>query len=289
MKIALALLLSCACAQTLPPAYTLEGPRILAIRSQPVDLVPDASVALDALVWLPPGAIASYSWSWCAQIGNPGNGYACAVPASVVALAIDPDGGLSLDYDLGDAGSATLDWPVEPEKLLAFCAADAGIRLNCAGDALTIGVYLTVSAGGRDLVAFRQLSLRLRAPPSLDQNPTIEGLKPAASDGGGPDGSIPLLAQVPEASSETYPSDADGGSLAEGLTLSWYVSAGALAAASTSLPAAPASAPRDWAPLTSNWWTPPASGEATAALVLRDSRGGVGWLTRTIAADGGPP
>jgi hypothetical protein len=210
--------------------------------------------------------------------------------AADLSAALDPDGGVQIDYALGDGGSAVLSYPAATRLLSEACApADGGTgRLNCGSDFWTVGVYLTVTAGGEDLQSFRRLSVRLKAPGSIDHNPTVTGLtvQPDA-------GAVQLLAKAPESDSETYAATLrDGGTetWAKGLILSWYVEDGELAHATTVLPDGPADAGRDWPALLANSWTPPSPAHAVESiLVLRDTRGGVGWARQSIAADGGTP
>jgi hypothetical protein len=147
---------------------------------------------------------------------------------------------------------------------------------------------LTVSVDGEQLKSFRRLSVRLQTPASIDRNPSVTGLtvQPDA-------GAVQLLAKVPAGASETYSATTfDGGTepWAEGLILSWYVEGGELAHATTALQDGPADAGHDWPALLTNSWDPPSPAHAVESiLVLRDTRGGVGWARQSIAADGGTP
>jgi hypothetical protein len=103
------------------------------------------------------------------------------------------------------------------------------------------------------------------------------------SDAGAPDGGVAC-------SSDGGAGDAgagDGGAavgncyaVAEPLTLAWYVEAGTLDHATTTLPLALAGAARDLGALDDNRWVPPAGsgGSYELIVVVRDNRGGVGWL-----------
>jgi hypothetical protein len=75
----------------------------------------------------------------------------------------------------------------------------------------------------------------------------------------------------------------DAGDIYESLSLAWYVQSGQLAEAGTTLAAARPDASRDWNSLLVNQWSPPGTpGTAEFILVLRDNRGGVGWLRQTV-------
>jgi hypothetical protein len=76
----------------------------------------------------------------------------------------------------------------------------------------------------------------------------------------------------------------------EGLNLAWYVAGGRLATATTALSLTAATATPTWARLIQNWWLPPTAGSVVELiLVLRDSRGGVGWLRQSVTVPWGTP
>ena len=214
------------------PVYLLDKPRVLAIRSQPVDLVPGGAVVLDALVYLPQGSPSpQYSWSWCASLGGSSEGYACSITAAQLTEMMDPDGGLglSIDYSLGSEPTATFGYPASPDALKRLCSrssldggmADAsedastgdggpGVGADFCRDPITVTVLLTVQVSDQSLQAMRTLNLYLNPPTATNSNPEIDGLTvPAAdvgtSDGGPlPDGAVGLLANVPASASEQY-------------------------------------------------------------------------------------
>jgi hypothetical protein len=350
---AIASWLGVACDRPLSPVYRLDRARVLAIRSEPIDLAPDGSVKLDALLYLPTGSpIPTYDWSWCFGLGGADNGYQCTTDAGTLRALLDAGPEVSLDYALGSSAEVTFGYPAPPELLkLAACllapagatdagdggdtsdGGDAGTRTFCPSQ-LTVAILLTVHVGDESLRATRQLTVLLSAPTAASLNPDVDGLTASIaktwSDGGTPpDGGWLLVASVPDASSELYtlgnprqqngPPTADAGTDAggqqpgldgggggpgfdagapavdagatldagngpfqaeqkESLELAWYVDDGTLEWATTTLPAAPATAERDWTSLLQNYWTAPASSTPrTFILVVRDNRGGVGW------------
>jgi hypothetical protein len=346
-----------ACETPLTPGYQLTKPQVLAIQSDPVDLLPDGSVTLRALLYLPPGSPApTYAWSWCPGVNS---SLGCDVDASALTQILDPEQALALniDYSLGSDAQAAFAFPVDPSVLQAACARvvlEAGVdggeteteggsttggtgagRLACNGTSWTIYVLLTVGVGDASLQAVRSLTAYLTPPTSTNTNPTVVGLSPftdaspgdagpLANPASGPDGSVVdpgvgtegdaglvIAAQIPLSASELYTvappgtGDEDAGDAGlppcapdaavleagaacisqvyESLDLSFYVQGGVLRQATTTLPAVRLGRPQDWNALLVNQWTPP-QGTTEVILVVRDDRGGVGWVQLPVQA-----
>jgi hypothetical protein len=68
----------------------------------------------------------------------------------------------------------------------------------------------------------------------------------------------------------------------ESLTATWYVQAGLLDSASTTLAASNGTEARDFTRLVLNRWVPPGPGTYTIIVVIRDNRNGVGWFVQPI-------
>jgi hypothetical protein len=201
-----------ACESALSPAYQLDGARVLAIQSNPVDMLPDGSLTLQALLYLPPGSPEpTYQWSWCAAVGST---LQCTVTAQQLTSVLDPDGalGVDIDYSLGTGSQATFRYPVASPILQAACVrvlveagaddasdtdaddaatttilADTGAppgangRIACNGSSWTVDVLLTVGVGNVNLQAIRTLTLYLTPPASTNHNPSVVGLSPFSS------------------------------------------------------------------------------------------------------------
>lgn len=217
--------LGVACDRPLSPVYRLDRARVLAIRSEPIDLAPDAGVKLDALLYLPTGSpLPTYEWSWCFGLGGADNGYQCTTDAGTLRALLDAGPEVALDYALGSSAAVTFGYPANPELLkLAACplAADGGdggdtsdggdagtMRTFCPGQ-LTVAILLTVHVGEESLRAMRQLTVLLDTPTAASLNPDVDGLTASIattwSDGGTPpEGGWLLVASVPDASSELY-------------------------------------------------------------------------------------
>ncbi len=209
-----------ACETPLSPGYQLTDARILAIQSDPVDLVPDSSVSLQALLYVPPGGPApTYQWSWCAAVGS---SLQCSVDAGQLSQILDQDGSFAVDvnYALGSGARTVFPFPVDPAVLQSACvpvqpdagadgeagsaeasdeagSAEAsdeagepdfgeggppvGLRgLACNSTSWTIYVLLTVGVGSTTLQAVRSLTAYLAPPSSPNTNPSIAGLSPFA-------------------------------------------------------------------------------------------------------------
>jgi hypothetical protein len=210
------------CEEPIAPDYLLNQPRILAIRSEPPDLIPlsqvvaEGQVTLDALLYLPPGSPApTYSWSWCTTVDAT---LQCATTAAQLEAIVDPGAsGITIDFDLGSAPTAVFAYPVSPAILQGVCVrrftedgglvddggvvddagndaevgdgAPPGVGLACTGDSWPVSILLTVNVGATTLLAERSLTVYLTPPASANTNPTIDGLRPftaaiTATDGG---------------------------------------------------------------------------------------------------------
>jgi hypothetical protein len=229
-----------ACGVLFSPAEDLTSLRVLAIRSEPVDLAPDGSVTFQVLVYEPDGGPpVAYDWSWCANLGTVSADYACAVTPSQLAASLWPDGGVTLTDDLGSTPEATLVYPGTPQQLAAVCsrvlAFDAGSDGGGAPDAGTDGggdggaaflcngsfsvdVILDLDAGA-PLQSFRALTILLDVPTLVNTNPSILGVSLAEADSGS---SVPagqaltygetyaLTASIPESASDEYMANMPG-------------------------------------------------------------------------------
>lgn len=221
------------CSPSVAPISQLDKARVLALRAEPTELVPDGGVTLDALLYLPPGSpTPTWAWSWCPALDT---SYACATTAAALTSTLDPDGGLglALDFALGSGATATFAYPASPSVLKQLAcpqvspatdagtdggsdagasddggALDAGV-VFCLNE-FTVNVLLTVHVGTTDLRAMRQLTVLLDAPSApLNANPTILGLTVSPGgllpDGGTrPDAVYQLLADLADSASETF-------------------------------------------------------------------------------------
>lgn len=229
-----------ACVQGFAPAERLTTVRVLAIRANPVELEPDGSVTLEALVYVPRDAGASpvtQAWSWCPQLGSASDNYACAISAEALSSALFPDAGAVFTYDGGSESTMSFSWPVAPELLETLCFAGAGntasdggsdagedagtdagtdagsstIRLACPNSSLTLAVLLSVGVGDTHVSATRSLAASFKLPRAPSTNPSISSISAAlegvavASGGQLIAGqSYTLTAEVPSSASDRY-------------------------------------------------------------------------------------
>lgn len=258
------------CSDPLPPDYGLAASRILAVRANPPDLVPGGSVSLDALVFVPsPTDRVTYEWSWCAAVDSDLN---CA--ESSTALAQQLDAAVSIDYALGTSATARFAYPVDPTILKALCTTttvsdagtddagdagttdddagdggdagddagtvDAGTKVTCNGNSLSVSVLLKVTVNGKEMRAAKTISIYPSQPAFTNTNPTIDGLElfdhavTAPTDAGdrtddgiadaagdpsdaaigvsrGDNGGLQLLLRVPTTASDSYTPGNGGG------------------------------------------------------------------------------
>lgn len=181
---------------------------------------------------------------------------------------------------------------------------------------LTVTVGEQKLLATRELAAYFEAPATLNENPSvLGLEPFIEELPALEAEdeyatadgaiGAYVDGALTIGAAVPESASELIedtsppdaPPDSNGGAppvdepspddsddeedpseMHEVLSLAWYVESGTFEAATTTLPLADEGTERDWSALLLNQWSPKQNGPVEFILVIRDDRGGIGWL-----------
>jgi hypothetical protein len=192
--------------------------------------------------------------------------------------------------------------------------------LTCDSTSWTVYVLLTVQVGSKTIQSVRELSLPFAAPTSVNTNPTLVGLAPfsivdasadatlgAVTDDSGVgevfDSGITIAAEIPANASDLYvgrifspdsgtdpdastcarlDDGGDGGcaTIYESLDFAWYVENGQLARSATTLPAVAGGTAQDWNGALLNRWYPSQSGTYKIIVVVRDDRGGIGWLVQ---------
>ena len=286
---AFAFALAAGCRDEFTSYGRLEGRlRVLAVQAEPPWLAPGETSTVTALVHTPDGEAASLEWSWCPFPGDPSTGYACTSPGGARAL--------------GNGERVPFIYPGTAASVRALCE-----QLTAAGSTASPFVVLpdcergptvTVSlrARWRDQEVVAVKDLRLTYGGSENRNPSLGGVAAAVEppggradpgsarslDGGGALrlGSLQRLwVEVPSEAAEEV-----GGGVREELLLTWFVSAGETAFTRTAW--AEPDLSLDQA-RTNTWKLPadPADAAAGAKLVvvIRDDRGGVGWLLRGLS------
>jgi|GEM_PF-287641 len=295
------LLLFAACQDPLDPQSRVIKLRVLAVRADPAELILDKGAGLPhtiftALAVNPAGDLPETNFALCKVLGGvPSPDLACPGAAGI---------------DLPDAGPnrALLDFndPNLQAYALQLFSSDGGpvdagaLQAQLAqGIPLIVGFQSTAPAGGfpdggppgfdggpQLLPGFTTITLRSASSQPINQNPELSAIQLLAVDGGTPvdlpeSGSFTLrpgqqlrVIPVPAANSKEH---LDGGGV-ESLGYSFYVTGGdlgSLRSADTTATGEPADTSVDWTapllPATVQFW-----------VVVRDGRGGIGWLSRKV-------
>jgi hypothetical protein len=272
--------------------------RILGMRSEPPETAPGSSVTLDAL-WADPGGRGrplAFLWLTCTppldRAGDP-----CTVltagPAKLKALP--PPCGPAAPGPLCIAGtSPTVDFAVPANALAGGGPGEPNsITVVLILSALPGGVadclqqWAAAGAPPTDcLVGTKQIRVSTLAPTLQNHNPTVTELDldgmavPPSGVTVMPGSTHALSLMYPPSDVELEPAmGADGGTGGmETVDFAWFVTGGTLdhALSGTPMPA--------------NSYTAPSATEAVSLwVVVRDDRGGIGWLYRPLGVGGPPP
>jgi hypothetical protein len=299
-----------ACSSDFAPYSQLDRLRILAVQSDPATPMPGETAVLSALAFAPAGESPSYHWSWCPVTAQAGQNYACPLNQvaanQVFSTIVDPAGsGVVPSLDLGTTPTASLTNPFPLAALSTLCAVgleSQGFTLapDCEGG-YPILVTVDVSTASSSLRAGFVVRLPSESPPTINQNPHATGLSLAgieldaqsATIVVSPSETVDLLAQIPADASELRAipaAEGPPGQRLERLTASWFADRGRVDADRTVFidgvsPLEQTSRNRWTAPDAQSW---PADNRVQFMLVLRDDRGGVGWLVRQVLLERGP-
>ena len=293
-------LLFAACQDPLDPQSRVSKLRILAVRADPAELVLDADAGLPqttltALAVNPAGAAPTTSYALCKVLtGVPSADLPCPGSAGIDLPGAGPNAA-RLDFN-----DPTLQAIAIQLSVTGGGAVDAGgIQAQLAqGIPLVIGFNSTAPAGGfpdggppgfaggpQELLGFTTITLRSFSARPVNQNPSIDSIQLMAVDGGSaidlPAGnSFTLragqqvkLIPVPAANAKER---IDGG--LETLGYSFFVTDGELSA----LRSADTTATGEPSDTSVDWTAPLLPGTVQLWVVVRDGRGGVGWLQRTV-------
>ena len=280
------------CIPNLGPSDSLiQSPRILAVRADPAEANPGATVAFSAFVVGPSGTattpLVRFSFCTAPKLLTEDNvvSSACLSPAALLPLGTGAGVTAALPANAcslfgPDVASAT-SRPRDPDATggyyqpLRADLADAPIAFDL------VRIHCDLPGASADAATAFAAAYR------INQNPQFLPL--AATLGGTPlsFGAVPAGARIvlqaswPAASAETYALfDASSQAITmqrEAMEVAWYSSGGALDVESTGRAA------DDLATTSTNGWQAP-SGGGTVHLwvVLRDSRGGVDFLTQDV-------
>ncbi len=296
------------CSGDLPPATRVDKLRVLAVRAEPPEVAPGQPSRLDSLTVQPPpggdAGAAQVSTLWLACLEPPGGVTvtACGVtptgngapdgfggPESVPSCADDPGAPLCL---IGVDAAVTYAPPASAlggQVVLTMIAADeqAGGAVGCAMAAAANGGAPAVP--DHCVIALKRLTVSDSASPNHNPALTAFTLDGAALAAGGryTVGGAGVTLAASRAAGSAEPK-ADGSY--EPLVVSWFATAGAIQDAHTSFQPADcddACMKTDPPTYSATAWTAPTveeaaqfapTGEVDFWAVVRDDRGGVGWL-----------
>ncbi|MBI5479172.1 MAG: hypothetical protein HY906_09965 [Deltaproteobacteria bacterium] len=300
------------CSGELPPPSLVDRFRVLAVRAEPPEVAPGETAALDLLLvdpyapaegrartflWLACATPSGTSATACAQFATDPSAALPGMATGAITLAACDDpagsltgGGLCL---LGSDEAATyvppadfLDAGDESRAVTMFVAAATGDT-----DALSC-VMQMVEQGSMAVdcqVSYKRLTVSRSATPN--HNPGLAAL--VLDDADLPEATVTpvgpgdhvLQAAATDGSAEGFTKD-DGTAATEALLLSWYVAApgepgstrepGKLKLYRTEIPGSD-----------QTFTAPEEAGDVVLWVVIRDDRGGVGWLRRDLTATGG--
>lgn len=256
----------------------IDTPRVLAIQAEPAEALPGEPVHYRVLVAAPPGAAADEpSWALCTRPLAAGQRAAAVTACLADTLALGH--GASVDAVLPrevcsrygpDVSSSSLR-PPDPDATGGYYQP---LRVDL-GDSLVLGFQrIRCNLAGAPLPAIRDHAARYRP----NQNPSFSVDAPAVVSAAQ---TVRLVATWPATAAESYLALPPGGSALvdrrEALRVSWFSSAGALADEHTGR------AESDLATSTeTTWQAPSAPGPVRLWVVLRDSRGGVAFITHDL-------
>jgi hypothetical protein len=307
LGLALAVLMCVGCEGGLPKYNQLEGFRVLALRASPPSLNGGESTTLDALTFVEGEPVSSlrYRWSWCPARLPSTMGGDCALDEAAFARLLGLDGN-DVDFDLGDQATAKFTYPGQAELYQVACensasADDKGAFVFSCEGGFPISIRADITYQEQTIRIQKEVRLLFGDLPT-NKNPELGALSflRVNSDTAPqpwPEETAAQLAlgeryevqvEVAEASAERFVPEAtvvvpSPKERQESLYISWFVSSGEMDQDRTSFIENGVSL----AKFGKNEWLLPKAGDekrnaARMLLVLRDERGGVSWLSRTV-------
>lgn len=278
MKTALVILLLAGCQTSLDQRLAIvRTPRVLAIVSDPAEVLPGQAASYSALVAGPDGPIAAMpSWALCTAPKPPtednavstacvaGDGLVSLGSAASVTATVPGDACTNFGPDVPPGGFR----PRDPDPTGGYyqpVRADAGVG-DLAFGFTRITCHLPNTTG--DIAHDYQMNYHANV------NPTLEPLELSVPADQVPAGAtVTLTASWPASAVESYLYfDPQGQRLVtrrESMRLSWFATGGELAVDASAVGEADTATS-----VSTTWHAPDAPGTAWLWLVLRDSRGG---------------
>lgn len=297
-----ALLLAVGCGSDFSDYNQLEDFRVLALRSDPPALGASATATVSALLY--DGENARYRWRWCPLLGGADAAYECALSEAALEGALAAEG-IDVDlpsFELGTSSTAQVPYPGRPELLRGLCAALTSgdvpefVVLPDCEESFPIQITLEVEANGKEIRAVKELPLLLAAPAGAHENPAIDTVYADVPGRTEMVLSATQATELPRAEDVklriTLPADAaesTGEDEVEELLITWFVEGGETEYGRTAYRAGEL----DLEDAVRNEWRTPtradyAESDARLYIVIRDDRGGTGWIQREIRWVDGP-
>ena len=289
------------CGADFDPYSLVKGFRLLAIGADDPWIGLGQSTVLRALVVSDEPV--QYRWSWCPWTTGSLDGFRCAIERDDLQAIVDRELGAGVvtipSFELGTTETATIVHAVTPALRDAFCKFIETQNIpeftnppDC-GEAIEVTIRLEVESNGKRIEGIKTMRFVFDTT-ALNRNPTIRGARIASSDIAG-DGSTkveraaqhPIELDIDPAVSETSVTPPTATATAtterEDLIVTWFIESGAIDKRRTSF----IDGDLSFENLGANMWSAPhandfASDRTRFFFVIRDRRGGVSWLERTI-------
>jgi len=281
MRVALLAFVSFAiagCSNNLPKQSIIDKLRVLAVQSNPAELVVADSlpaVTLTALAIEPSGAAIELQWALCPLPANLPPPASLDCPGSY-GIALPQNGNGVARLDLADP-SAQPFWDVLYRTADGTPLTDEQRAATLASGTTAVAGF-SARAGGEELDGFAEIPLRGAGAP-INHNPSLTGLLVNGVEL--PENGSGVLAAGLKVRLQPVPaSDAkeDTGNGLEALNFSFFATDGDVA----SLRSTDQTSTGEPADSSIDYTAPSTIGSVQLWVVIRDGRGGVGWITRSV-------
>jgi len=267
------------CAEDFEKQSFVSKLRVLAVKFEPAELIADSNAEppktkMTALAVDPDGNPVGLRWALC------------TVQDPVPSPSIDCPGTQGFDLPTDNDGVGTLDFGKEPFRTVydQVLAGQGGIPADQVKAQLAIGVPLIIGfsarAGSQQFLGLTTVTIRSPdAAKTLNHNPVVAtlmaGSVPVATDGStqAPAGVTIQLTPIPADGS--HEATAAG---PEKLNYSFYATNGEV----KTLRSTDTTATGQAADPSIEYAAPIATGPVQLYVVVRDGRGGIGWLARSV-------
>ncbi len=260
-------LLCAACASDFTPGSVLTDLRVLAMVASPLEVGPDDSITVSAVVVPPPqGQVATERWTFCPLSAGSSAAYACAVPTCEVELPAAPGGPVT-----ATPGALARDCLA---RLSGSGVLPPGVPAQLPAVVTTLFRYVVTATDGERREAVQRVPLYPGgAPANRNTPPVITGVQiggralapgdvgPALSPGH----DLPVHVYTDPASAQTYVDEA-GVTITETIVVSFHTTAARFDYDRANGPDAEVTLQYDH--------VAPTDVEATLWVVARDLRGG---------------